>query len=373
MKPLHARVRAARSQAGFSMVEILVGLVIAMVGVAIMMEVLLTSEQRTRTTTGGNEALTSGAVMMHLMQRDLLQAGFGINAQRLLATGCSVELRTGIVVPLAPVVINPRRPDAPTVPGAPPPLLLPAGDPNTDTLLVFYGSDNGQPEGHEVLDTSGGTYAVRAGNSFRISDYVVAAPTLCNSSVRLAQVVQPPTATRVTVDVFNAAATALYNMGPQPRVVAYAVRNGALTSCDFMLADCRNPGAQWTAVAADIVSLRAQYGHDTAPAGGADGVDKWDQDTPTDACGWTRTTAVRLVLVARSSQYESQIDDATKQRVCEPVTPAPRAWSGSEAAPGNVVTPIDLSANPDWQCYRYRQFETVAPSRNIVWMRPQAC
>jgi type IV pilus assembly protein PilW len=34
------------------------------------------------------------------------------------------------------------------------------------------------------------------------------------------------------------------------------------------------------------------------------------------------------------------------------------AWSGGT---------FDLSADPNWQCYRYRVFETTVPLRNWIW------
>jgi type IV pilus assembly protein PilW len=353
MKPLLPA--PPRRQAGFSMVEILVGLAIAMIGVAIMMEVLLTSEQRSRTTSSGNEAFSTGAVMLHMMQRDLVQGGYGINAQRLLE-GCAVTVPTGAAVPLAPVRINP------------PVALVPAGDPNTDTLLVVYGSDNGQPEGQQIFGKFGTTYGVGSPSSFVPGDFVVAAPPACTGTVPLAQVTGPPTGNRVPVSTVVPTASALYNLGRTPRMVAYAVRNGSLTSCDFMVSDCRvNNAANWTAVAANIASLRAQYRNPDPAA------DPWDQATPANACGWSRANAVRFVLVARSNQFESHVD-GTGQRVCEPVTPNPLAWSGNESAPIDLSRNPDGSTNTEWQCYRYRTFETVAPSRNIVWMRtPAAC
>lgn len=349
--------RPQRRQGGFSLIEILVGMVIAMIGVAIMMEVLLTSDQRSRTTTAGNEALSSGAVMLHLMQRDLLQAGFGINSQRLL--GCNLVLPSGAVVPLAPVLINPST------------AIVPAGDASTDRLLVVYGSDSGQPEGQQIYASSGLAYAVRTPSALAVNDHVVAAPATCTANLTLARVTAVGTIS-VTVDTANPEGTVLYNLGRAPRIVAYAVRNGSLTSCDFMVSDCRvASAANWTAVAGNIVSLRAQYGRDTA-VGAMDGaVDSWVRSTPADACGWARTPAVRFVLVARSNQYESQIDAATRQRVCEPVTATPRTWAGSTGA---EPAPIDLSAAADWQCYRYKTFETIAPSRNINWIRtPTGC
>jgi type IV pilus assembly protein PilW len=246
---------------------------------------------------------------------------------------------------------------------------VPAGDANTDRLLVSYGSDSGEPEGQEVVAVSGSSYTLRSPSAFAVGDYVLGSPNVCSGTLTLARVTALGSVS-ITVDSINPAATAVYNLGHAPHVVAYAVRNGSLTSCDFMVSDCRvNNAANWTAVGANIVSLRAQYGRDTAAAGAMDGaIDLWDQTTPVNACQWARAPAVRFVLVARSGQFETKIDETTRQRVCDTVTPSARLWAGSTGAP------IDLSAAADWQCYRYKTFETVAPSRNTVWMRvPPGC
>lgn len=343
---------ARRGQHGFSLIEVLVGLVIAMIGVVIMMEVLITSEERTRTTGAGNDATSNGAIMMHLLQRDLAQAGYGINSVNLL--GCTVSLPSGGTVPLAPVVINPAS------------SVIPAGDANTDRLLVFYGNDNGQPEGNEVFSIAGSAYTVQAPASFQENDYVVAWPNGCAAAIPLARVTGT-TGLTVTVNTPVAGAKTLYNMGQAPRVAAYMVKDGSLMTCDYLARDCSVYDAtNWTALGSNIVSLRAQYGRDTA-AGSMDGViDTWDATTPANACGWVRTSAVRYALVARSAQYESAIDTSTGQRTGEVVTgPAPQ-WKGSSDSP------IDLSANADWQSYRYRTFQNIAPARNTVWMAGQS-
>jgi type IV pilus assembly protein PilW len=346
--------RTAPRQRGFSLIEILIGLLIAMVAVVIMMEVLITSEQRTRTTSGGNEALSTGAVMLHLMQRDLVQSGYGINTLKLL--GCNLTLPNGKTVPMAPVVIY-KASDTSTV--------VPQADADTDRLLVFYGNDTGQPEGNTIYTVTGSTYTVQAPTAFNVDDYVIAHPDSCGANLKLAKVTAV-TATDLTVNDAQAGATTLYNMGKAPKVIAYAVRNGSLASCDYMAADCSSTSAaNWTAVGGNIVSLRAQYGHDTT-AGAMDGtVDAWDQTTPTNSCGWVRSSTVRYALVARGTQYESKID-ATGQRTCDAITTAAPAWNGS------ADVAVNLSTAADWQCYRYRTFENVAPSRNIVWMGAQA-
>lgn len=364
-----ARPLLNRGQRGFSLIEVLIGLLIAMIGVVIMMEVLITSEQRTRTTSGGNDATSSGAVMLHLMQRDLLQAGYGINS--LGPLGCSLKLPNNKVVPMAPVVIYPAASTS---------TVVPAGDPNTDRMLVLYGNDTGQPEGNTVYSLAGSAYTVQAPTAFHENDYVVAFPGNCTANLTVAKVTAVG-ATDVTVDAAVVGATTLYNLGPSPRVVAYAVRNGSLTSCDYMTSDCTNTSAaNWTAMSGNIVSLRAQYGRDTA-VGAMDGVvDVWDQTTPTTSCGWVRTSAVRYALVARSAQTESTLN-ASGQRVCEQATVAAPTWQGTTATASNpTALPIDLTLTKDqtgatvsdWQCYRYRTFETVAPSRNVLWMGTQA-
>ena len=75
-----------RPAAGFSLVEIMVGMVIGMLGLIIMMQVFSLSESQKRTTTGGGDAHSNGAIALFGLQRDLRQAGFGVsdpNAARL--------------------------------------------------------------------------------------------------------------------------------------------------------------------------------------------------------------------------------------------------------------------------------------------------
>jgi type IV pilus assembly protein PilW len=91
----------------------------------------------------------------------------------------------------------------------------------------------------------------------------------------------------------------------------------------------------------------------------------YDQTTPTSSCEWARTSAIRLALVARSSEYETKINSATGQRVCDTVTAAAPLWSGSADAP------VDLTGSSTWQCYRYKVFDTIAPARNVLWMGVQ--
>ncbi len=335
MKPQHSTPLQAR---GFSLVELLVGIVVAMAAVLVVTQVFRLSEGQRRSTSGGDDAQTTGAIALSLLQRDLRQAGQGLMSARLLM--CQLDLGGGLSVgALAPVTINPDG--------------IPRGDDNTDVLLVAYGSGWSSPEGGLIgLQPGPATYAVPGSQAYRAGDRVIATPqtraTPC--SLTLTNVQGAPTASTVTV-AFGVAAVSngvLYNLGRTPRFVAYAVRGNRLTACDLMTQNCTSSAdADWTEIADNIVSLRAQYALDTsAPRDGF--VDVYDTSaaTPADVCGWSRVVGVRATVVARSRQPES----------ADVAASAP-SWSGAASSP---ITP----PGADWQRYRYKTFETTVPLRN---------
>jgi Tfp pilus assembly protein PilW len=69
---------SVKTQAGFSLVDIMVGMVIALLGVIIIFQVFSVSEGVKRTTTSGGEALQNGATSLFTLERSLKEAGYGI-------------------------------------------------------------------------------------------------------------------------------------------------------------------------------------------------------------------------------------------------------------------------------------------------------
>jgi type IV pilus assembly protein PilW len=323
------------------------------------MQVFSFVEAQKRTTTGTGDAQTSGIMAMHTLLRDIRHAGYGINAHNIL--GCELDLGGGKMLPiLTHVVINPVN--------------IPAGDANTDILLITYGNAGGATQGEVIISAGGSLYTMPSGLTYKQGDRVVetlAAPGTAACSLKLNTVtsvsgnnytVSAPIGTAVSSE------SALFNLGDAPKVLAYAIRAGNLTLCDYMASNCTegctaadgscNPA--WIPVANNIVSLRAQYGRDaTSPMDGT--VDVWDQLTPIQfsppnqteyACLWVRVPAVRLAVVARNAQTEK-----------EAVTPASPTWYGS------ATHPIMLQGTrSNWQHYRYRLFQTVVPIRNMPWI-----
>ena len=321
-----------RSHAGFTLVEILVAMLIGMFGVIIMMQVFALSEERKRTTTSGGNATSEGVMAVYALQRDIRQAGYGFAALGMF--GCSASIN-GVSFPLAPVTINPAA------------TVVPAGDANTDTLLVVYGNADGQPEGVT------GTPILAAGTYYIDSS-------LCGTA-------SPITLTAAAGGVV--ATGTLYDLGPGLRIAAYAVRNGSLTVCNYVANDCSAAANVtkpdiWVPVASNVVSLRAEYGRDTTPTLTTNSfvADTYDQTTPSTevtvpsyACQWARIPVVRFALVSLSPQFEKDL-----------VTTAAPVWDGTATAP--IVLP-----GTDRQHYRYKLFETVVPLRNIAWMGVTGC
>lgn len=69
-----------RDQRGFSIVEIMVGMVISLIGVIIIFQVFQESENIKRRTTGGGDAQQNGVAALFQMERSLKQAGYGLNS-----------------------------------------------------------------------------------------------------------------------------------------------------------------------------------------------------------------------------------------------------------------------------------------------------
>jgi len=367
---------AIRRAAGFSLVEIMVGLAIGMLAIIVMMQVFALSEGRKRNATSGGDAQSNGVISFYQLPRDVGQAGYGFAASTLFGCNLTWKVASGssitTAIPLAPVTINPST------------SIIPAGDLNTDTLLVMYGNTNGEPQGNIINAQAATLYTVQMPTSFTVGDRVIAASAACAGNLILDSItvapVPPATATTVTVAT-GATGTTLYNLGQTPTVQAYAIRGGNLTVCDYLVNDCgltANTGnaAIWVPTASNIVSMRAVYWKDTSVAmDGIPDANGHDQTSPTTGCGWARTSAIDMVLVARSSQYDKKVVTTTAINTPSPVN-AP-TWAEDGSAPIIAATGTmgpDAAADEPWKHYRYKVFQSVVPIRNVTWMGvPTGC
>lgn len=107
--PDNMRIKA---NAGFSLIDILVGMVIALLGVIIIFQVFAVSESIKRTTTSGGDALQNGASALFTLENSLKQAGYGI-------------------------LSSTNLPPLPSDPAGTAPVGITAGAANTSDLLVL--------------------------------------------------------------------------------------------------------------------------------------------------------------------------------------------------------------------------------------------
>ncbi|OIQ96199.1 hypothetical protein GALL_218280 [mine drainage metagenome] len=361
-------------QRGFSLIEILVGLIIGLIGVVVIMQMLETTEHQKRTTLSGGDAQINGTLGLYSLSQDLRLAGYGFASVNVL--NCAVNVYNSARSPsnfsfsAAPVVINPTG--------------IPAGDAGSDVIQIAYGNSDGVVEGATLATNSSfPTIGLNNVAALAPNEFIVLAE--AGKACWLGQITPTtPASTSVISTAANqwnpaagpgvtySSAAHLFDLGLAPQVAVYAVRSGNLTRCDLLNSPCEDATRTgdptvWPTITAGIVGLRASYGRDTAAgslATSADIPDTWDQlsdtedasDNPTNACSWARIPAVAVALLARSNQFEKTTVTAT----------VPTYRVGATGS-------FDLSGIPNWQNYRYKVFQTLIPLRNILWMDKTGC
>jgi type IV pilus assembly protein PilW len=359
MKPnqqhsLHHTGKFGLHQAGFSLIEILVGLAIGLLATLVITQVFSVFEGQKRTTTGSADAQTNGSIALYSIGHELRMAGYGllptIDATPL---DCSILSfgATGIT-DISPVTIT----DGGGAAGA------------SDTITVRYGdtTSGGVPSQITGVGVPGANDVTIDNNlACNVGDVaMIVNGTTCNFT----NVTPTATPDLVTVTLQNTAGavvganlacignwnTTVFQVNPAydptnpANSQAYLERNG-------------NPSVS------DIVNIQAQYG--VSINGASNQVTQW-----VDASGGTwaapttadrnRIKALHIAVVARNGLYEKGVVTNTCTTAKGTANNGPCAWDDTavDAAPA-----IDLSNDPNWQHYRYRVFETIIPLRNMIW------
>ena len=371
-------------QAGFTLTEILVAMIIALIGIVMMFQIMENTETRKRTTGAGSDAQVAGAIAIYSIERDLRGAGngFGYAANPALnALGCTVNAYDAVVgapftFPLLPVLIEEvaDAPDTVTVFYGNADVMAQSLDYVASTATskkLTYGGRGGIVPGDLMLSVSGGTcdlfevsdntaadavtidhtsgayprhYPARPVNTVNDADYEYesgAAPTG-----------QPTARYNAPTGTPGASSGVLFNLGRRdlPRRNVWQVVGTNLTVRDSL----HNGTA--LAIGDGIVDMQAEYGLSTTTP------PTWQASAPAN---WSQVVAVRVVLLARSQQYEK-----------ENVTTVAPTWTNlNDAAAPYSFTMTNVDGTPDstpdspnnWRRYRYRVYETVIPIRNTIW------
>jgi type IV pilus assembly protein PilW len=409
-QPLHSY------QTGFSLVEIMVGLVIGLLASLVVLQVFSVFEGQKRTTTGVADAQTNGNVALYGIKRDLGMAGYGLLPIINTPLDCGVtgianfniDSATGITATsqFSPVTIT----DGGTGAGA------------SDIIKIHYSTAN----------TGGATSQISVvGNPITVIDNLG-----CNQG-DLAMVIHSSKGSCGLTTV-----TGVDNPTPHKNITLNNPQNAALgenlaclgkwTEIEYRINQTYDPTSstasksqaylqrkatlfpdpnnknptQGDPSVTDIVNIQAQYGISATAdtnkivqwvnAKDISGTNPWNTavdgpvviDPATGAgtnfgpsltiANRNLIKAIRIAVVARNGLLEkTYVTDS-----CSSLTAnAPSglcAWAGSSAgtAATGYAPAIDLSNDTDatdptlparWRRYRYRVFETVIPMRNVIW------
>ncbi len=378
---MHAKIPVRLGNQGFSIVEIMVGLAIGLISMLIVIQVFTTFEGQKRTTTSGADAQTNGGLGLFSMERDIRMAGYGFGA----AVGCTLQTSQAVAAPFGNALLLPvsivktaNLPDSITlltsnktdwsvpiryipIPAATPPQFAPANTIGVSSTIGIAANDM-------MLALQDPVCTLFQVNSVDTSDpanpFIVHNAGAWNGAL-LAPAVAP---TYTSTD-------SLMDLGDLEGHDYSVDNNGNLIFTTYCAANNGNPvcpAADNTTspqtLASDIVTMKAQYGFDThADPRLSVNVDSWsDVMVDADGNGTTGDTgdvrrlyAVRMVLVARSGLKEKP----PTVGACNTTTANP-TWAGGTI---DISRNPDGTTNPDWQCYRYKTFETVIPLRNLIW------
>lgn len=363
------------SARGFTLVELMVGLAIGMIATVIMVGVMMNAEEQKRTTTGGMDAQINGALALSAMTHEIEKAGYGFTSNPAIL-GCPLQnayqggTLAGMPASLVPVVITQGLAGAPDTVRAiasnkssfsvPINVVSPAYAPGAKAFVVASVRGVKGP----VLDASGNVVAT--------GDLMVAA-TNASTPCQIFEVTADPSGAAVDrADTANWNSALFPNIGygygsvlldlGRFRDVSYSISAGGdLLQSSFVLASDGTASYQNFTVYNNIVQLQAFYGKDTNNDGS---VDSWDKTTPTSNAQWLQVIAVRLAVLARSTQKEKEV-----------VTSADPQWDVGTAAPvagtftcgTSKCMTLKVSNLTDWNYYRYKMFDTVIPLRNMLW------
>jgi type IV pilus assembly protein PilW len=331
--PLQFSRHTPSKHAGFTLVEIMVGLVIGLLATIVIMQVFSVFEAQKRTTTGTADAQVNGSIALFTITRDLQVAGYPLMPSADSPLKCTT-LTSGAgatgITNIAPVTI------------------VDGGVGGSDSLTVRYGNSafGGAPTLITALPV-GNDVTVENNLGCQPNDITVISngPTCALSSASaVTGTVAPFTITMqdITGAVVGAKLACLGTWNN----LTYAVNQGNLEQ-------------NGRPIITGIVNLQVRYGiSDTR-----DSNQVTDWVDATTANGWdnpsvdnrNRIKAVRIAVVARNAKMEPTA-----------VTTNLSSWVSLTAASAPA---IDLSADTNWQRYRYRVFETIVPLRNVIWSR----
>lgn len=406
-------------QTGFSLVELMVGLVIGLIATLVIMQTFSSFEGTKRSTTGIADAQTNGSIGLYMIQRELQFAGYGIplasgtlptvtaataansyvfedytnktpaqiatlQAAAVAAYNSKIAADSAAVAQgvnysalkcdstLPSNTINLDTDNTSTRANATSmvrdiitPVILTDGA-NSDSILVHYGDSTRGAMATDISGAPAGANYVPVDNNMGCRNGDVVLVTRDASTSCFATKV---TTTNVQLNAIPTVVDVLSNAGMAQGDKLACLGNIREVTFDVNVNQLRKTnlttGVQ-DPVLGEIVSLQAQYG--VAATANSEIVTAWQDATGIWApatitvANRNRIKAVRIALVARNNLLERNV----VTQLCSGAATGPARLC---VFGGNLNLAGALGAN--WTNYRYRVYEVVVPLRNLLAASPQ--
>lgn len=340
--------------AGFSLVEIMVGMAIGLLVTIIIMQVMSTFEAQKRTTTGTADAQTNGNIALYNIGRELQLAGYPLMPVTDSPLECTTLNINGALDATAPNRLTPVT-------------ITDGGGGASDTITLRYGDTAAGGIPTPITSITANDATVNSNFGCRTGDTtLVVNGATCSLSIASAVPAAGSVASAVDMTVTLSNTTSaiqganLSCLGRWNEVV-YAVNNGNLERSAVPTVE-------------GIVNIQAQYG--ISITANSNQITQWVNASggtwaaPTVA-NRNRIKAIRIAIVARNAKLEP----TAVTTACSSLTlAAPTglcSWDATSASPvvASPAPAIDLTADANWARYRYRVFETIIPLRNVIWAK----
>ena len=382
------RIKLLHRDLGFSLIELLVGMVMGVIVLLIIMQSLVVAEQYKRTATNGSDAQTNGLMALHTLEAEIRMSGAGTNNGANLCpavngyyNGVGVTSKIGMPVRITDGTTTALN--------------------HSDSIETTYSSSlTGAAPSHitTAMPTPSNVTRVNTVSGMHDCDFVMFASKDGTKTCSMLQITSvsnngfqfltgsgqsnynPPGGAQGALFPAGGYNTddIIINLGSNVDRKFSVVKDG--TNDKFYLqqrnmnaanSGCGTQDANPTLNAvSNVVNIQAQYG--VAPANSQE-VSCWTSAAAGDTgCGITsganwsappaadvkRIKAVRMAVVVRSAIAEKPSSGST----CDTTTAThnmPISWQDGPE--------IDLTHVSNWQCYRYKVYQTVVPIINVIW------
>jgi type IV pilus assembly protein PilW len=331
---------------GFSLIELLIGVVISMMGLAAVSVMMMNFSKKRTSITETLSAQDNGVMALYRLERDMGQAGYGLMPLQSCAT-----------------IANGASPSF-----TPWPVQITDGGAGVSDTIAVKGANSASGVPGTELDTSSGTsmtsvqYNVRSSAGFAINDIVVSTLACAMTSISSVSATNLGY-TYATVLATSSAAGYLAYFGQPGEFFnrQYGIAASGLTVADY-------PAFTTNTLVDNIVFLKAQYGLASTISGSPATVARWVSGATTlngstclgnsvhPAC----VVAVRVGVVARSASAGPQTVDQPN-----PLPVLPQIGS----SPTPLADAVTFSIPAGGATVRYRAYSTIIPLKNVIWGR----